>query len=50
VAKLPGAGGRDSIAALILDEQSRRRLEDFWSKRKEIQILKINAEEGGFRA
>ena len=49
VAKLPGAGGRDAISALTLDSRSRKTLEDAWSKKKEIQILKINVDEKGFR-
>lgn len=40
VAKLPGAGGRDSIAALSLNGEDKV-LENFWKTRKEICILKI---------
>ena len=46
VAKLPGAGGRDSIAALSIHGKEKE-LENFWKSKKGIQILKIKiANEG----
>jgi mevalonate kinase len=47
VAKLPGAGGRDSIAALTLDQQGYDKLNSFWRSRKEIGILGIKMIESG---
>jgi phosphomevalonate kinase len=47
VAKLPGAGGRDSIAALTLDQQSYEKLNNFWRSRKELGILGIRMVESG---
>ncbi len=40
VAKLPGAGGRDSIAALSLNSEARR-LVDFWKTRKGLGVIGI---------
>ncbi len=46
VAKLPGAGGRDAIAALSLDGEEKR-LIDFWKAREEISVLEVDVVEGG---
>ncbi len=40
VAKLPGAGGKDAIAAISLDTASRASLRKFWKSRK-LNILKV---------
>ncbi len=40
VAKLPGAGGRDSIAALCLDRDDQK-LIGFWNSKKSISVLNI---------
>lgn len=50
VAKLPGAGGRDSIAALSTSKEEFARLRKFWRKRKELGILKIKATRQGFKS
>lgn len=47
VAKLPGAGGRDSIAALAIEQQGHEKLNSFWRSRKELGILDIKTVEGG---
>lgn len=41
VAKLPGAGGRDAIVALSVDEKSRSSLLGFWKSRKELKVLDV---------
>ena len=41
VAKLPGAGGKDAIAALSQGLGERDRLKKFWSGKKELNILDI---------
>ena len=46
VAKLPGAGGRDSIAALSIHGREKE-LENFWKLKRGIQILKINITDKG---
>ncbi len=48
VAKLPGAGGKDAIAALCRTEDDRKRLVDFWKGTGELQPMDINQEEGGY--
>ena len=47
VAKLPGAGGKDSIAALSLDEKSYSSLLNFWKGREELNLLDIKTVENG---
>ncbi len=42
VAKLPGAGGKDAIAALSRDADSKGRLERFWRGRSELKIQDIS--------
>ena len=41
VAKLPGAGGKDAIAALSYGVEESRRLKKFWSGRKELNLLGV---------
>ena len=41
VAKLPGAGGMDAIAALALDTKSYDTLKAYWNKRKDLSMLPI---------
>lgn len=48
VAKLPGAGGRDSIAALCRDEPSKQMLEKFWAGRKELELLGVAPSNSGY--
>ncbi|HUB92436.1 MAG TPA: hypothetical protein VL945_00585 [Candidatus Saccharimonadales bacterium] len=48
VAKLPGAGGKDSIAALSASREEQTRLRRFWRKRKELGILKLKTSKKGF--
>ncbi len=47
VAKLPGAGGKDAIAALSLDNDLYSSLKSFWERRKELNLLDIKAVENG---
>ena len=42
VAKLPGAGGKDAIAAIYLTDQDGARLRNFWSGKEELGILNLN--------
>jgi len=39
VAKLPGAGGRDSIVALTLSNKDTKRLSDFWKRHYMLELL-----------
>lgn len=48
LAKSPGAGGRDSVAALALGDDNLARLRDFWASRKELRILDIDICNTGF--
>ncbi|MCL4380825.1 MAG: hypothetical protein M1331_02390 [Candidatus Marsarchaeota archaeon] len=41
VARLPGAGGRDSIAAIALDGKSYSELKEFLSCKKELKLLEV---------
>ncbi len=43
VAKLPGAGGKDAIAALSVGRESQESLRKFWKAKKELNLLDINA-------
>lgn len=47
VAKLPGAGGKDSVAALSLDDNSYASLKKYWGTRKELSILDIKTVASG---
>ncbi len=47
VAKLPGAGGRDAVAALCRSDSERLRLREYWNGRKELRVLELNSVEGG---
>ncbi len=47
VAKLPGAGGKDSIAALTLNVKDQERLRAFWKTRKDLSISDITAVKDG---
>ena len=47
VCKLPGAGGKDAIAAICLGEENEARLRKFWSLRKELHVLDIGVYDGG---
>ena len=48
VAKLPGAGGMDSIAALSFSGQPAENLRAFWSSRSELQLLNIRSTNEGY--
>ncbi len=48
VAKLPGAGGGDSIAALCISSEDADNLRKFWSKNSNLQVLDINADNRGY--
>ncbi len=48
VAKLPGAGGRDAIAALCDSTANRQKLSAFWSARKELSENRIGFYNEGF--
>ncbi|MDE1768436.1 MAG: hypothetical protein KGH62_03645, partial [Candidatus Micrarchaeota archaeon] len=47
VAKLPGAGGKDSIAALTVGDEDYNSLRAFWKSKKELSVLGLNAVEQG---
>ena len=47
VAKLPGAGGKDAIAALSLDDKEQKRLHSFWRTRKELNMIDIGTVDTG---
>ena len=51
VAKLPGAGGGDSIAAICLSEKSARKLREFWNgyEEKKIEPLDLSVCNEGVR-
>jgi phosphomevalonate kinase len=49
VAKLPGAGGRDAIAALSVGEKNHSKLIDFWKGRKELEVIDIGSDNKGVR-
>ena len=49
VAKLPGAGGWDAIAALAIGEGNYSKLIDFWKGRKELDVIDIKADNMGVR-
>ena len=50
VSKLPGAGGKDAIAAISLSRPDQTRLRRFWRKNKELSLLKIRMGKKGFKA
>jgi phosphomevalonate kinase len=41
LAKLPGAGGKDAIAALVLSRKDETRLKRYWKKNKALSLLKL---------
>ncbi|MCL5105885.1 MAG: hypothetical protein M1331_00600, partial [Candidatus Marsarchaeota archaeon] len=41
VARLPGAGGRDSIATIAIDGKSYSELKEFLSGKKELKLLEV---------
>ncbi|MEM0201899.1 MAG: hypothetical protein QXR73_01870 [Candidatus Micrarchaeaceae archaeon] len=47
VAKLPGAGGRDSIVALSLNDSSAKNLKGFWASKNNLQLLELSMQNGG---
>lgn len=47
VAKLPGAGGKDSIAALSISKEGKSQLRKYWKGRKELAILDIKLNKKG---
>ena len=47
VAKLPGAGGRDAIAALATGNAELRKLRKFWSAKKTMHILNVKISNKG---
>ncbi len=47
VAKLPGAGGKDAIAAISMGDKNREDLRVFWSARKELNISDIKIVKDG---
>ncbi len=49
VAKLPGAGGRDSIVALCIDKKSENKLKKFWRQKKELVLIKTNISNKGIK-
>ncbi len=46
--KLPGAGGGDSIGALCLSKESKKKLAAFWQE-KGVQLLEVNISDAGAR-
>lgn len=49
VAKLPGAGGKDAVAALSLSIADERKLRRFWKARRELSVLEVKNGGKGFR-
>lgn len=47
VAKLPGAGGKDAISALSINQISQKALYRFWKSKKELRVLKISFTSNG---
>lgn len=48
IAKLPGAGGKDSIVAISTSREDQKSLRKFWKTRKELDILKLKMGKKGF--
>ncbi len=48
VSKLPGSGGKDSLVSLCMDKLSLKKLRDFISLHKELQVLNIMMRNDGF--
>lgn len=48
VAKLPGAGGGDSIAALCTSAETAEKLKKFWGKSPALQILEVSVDNRGY--
>jgi len=48
VAKLPGSGGKDSIAALALKRNDAAKLRNFWSNQEHLEIMNISITNKGF--
>lgn len=49
VAKLPGAGGKDAIAALATSRKDHARLKRFWKEKKELNLLNIKLSKRGLK-
>ena len=49
MSKLPGAGGKDAIAALALSENDQRGLARFWSGNKNLEIQDIKIDNKGVK-
>ena len=47
VAKLPGAGGKDSIVAISVNDSDAQRLRKFWAGRKELDLIEVSMQNGG---
>ncbi|MGC8652204.1 MAG: hypothetical protein ACP5UH_03065 [Candidatus Micrarchaeia archaeon] len=47
VAKLPGSGGKDSIAALALSPDDAEKLKNFWNSIDELEVLDLKIADGG---
>ncbi len=47
VAKLPGAGGKDSIGAISADDNEAQRLRRFWSSKSNLELLNISMQNDG---
>ncbi len=48
VAKLPGAGGKDSVVAISTSREDQGVLKKFWKTRKELDILRLEMGKKGF--
>jgi phosphomevalonate kinase len=48
VSKLPGAGGYDSIVALVRSREDLKNLKKFWSEQKSLQLLNVEKNSSGF--
>ncbi len=49
VARLPGAGGKDSIVAISLDDKSAAHLRRFWSQNDKLELLNVSMQNDGVR-
>ena len=47
VARLPGAGGKDSIVAISLGEDKANNLRGFWSKKSNLEVLDVFMQNNG---
>ena len=47
VARLPGAGGKDSIVALSLDDKSAAQIRNFWPRNDKLEVIGVSMQNDG---